>query len=686
MKRSLPRPRSLKRLILAVALLLLLAAPAASLAAGGVQFDPLEVFQGRVGNIGFALPGMPLVIHEADVKDFWTDSTQLNGNCGIDGCEYQLHIADISPLIDTKNKENPDAAEGENQMAALLDYASFYIRYYDGAIEDVRSDPEQGLLTFRYSYPDSPGVSYSSKCYLANSTAVCLMAEECEHNEKALSLLKPMTQEERQAYLARTPDIIDFMGISMLFPYSPYVFTDDQGVTMAFCFAKDYTRIIAQYLPVSMDMELDEETMEKLAKRLAGTLGEEDINILDGVLAGNEELRQYDFTFQSSLGNGEYLQEKWDGRVYASESGIWYLLASDGEIAQQLMKSCDLSAETPERSYSGLWVEAEAIQARERDPEPAPSSLRPFLKDLRNLLESGEYHEIISADDLQLGNAFWSDGRWTRTLTIGSPELFAVLVMSSEEKNAVVNEIHIICGEEIDYRYGSYFSACCAKAAEGTAEDGTLDGFVHNAEPDLTFAWTGKRYRADNAYVDRSDFHYYRMTVTANAPADVRPVTGEWVFGQLTDSGAMTIQEFCDGWEQINQTLYANMFPLTAGETMQADDGQELHMLMFGDSSVITLVCNPDGLERISGINIMNFEEFPPQTFLGGLLSLAVITRMPMDELVRMTLMLQEYPLWEDLNNMDPVAGWNGKALVLSDDEYNGQYIPIGYIVSFPEE
>lgn len=672
--------------ILAVVLLFLFGIPVVSAAEDEILYNPLDVYQGRVDNIAFALPGIPWVVHEVDFPDYWKDSTQMNGTCTVDGCEYQLHIADISPRIEVKKAENPKAADSENEMAALLDYASFYIVYYDGTVEDVQSIPEEGLLTFRYTYPDTPGATYSAKCYLTGSTAVCLMAEDCEHGNQALSRLKPMTQEERQAYLARTPDLLDFMGISMLFPCEPYVYTDDQNITTALCFAKDYTRIVARYIPVSISMEMDEESMRLLAGRAAGLLGEEDAAIQNGVLSGNEELWQYDFSFQTSLGHGDICPEQWDGRVFAGENGIWYLLASDGDIARELMKSCDLSADVPERSYSGLWVKAEAVQAKERDPEPAPSTLRQFARDLVSLLNNGEYSDIISSEDLQIGNALWVDGQWTRTLAIGSSELFAVLIMSSEEKNASINEIHIICGENIDYRYGSWFSACCAKAAEGKAKDTVLDQYVDKAEPDLSFTWTGKRYHANNAYVDRSEFHYYLMTVTANVPAESHPVTGDWVRGALADSDVMTVQEFCDGWEQINQTLSANMFPLTVGETLTAEDGQELHILSYGDSSEIMLVCNPDGLEQISSIVVLNFEEFPPQTYLGGVFSLAVITRMPMDELVRMTMLLQEHPLWEDLYVMDPVVGWNGKALLLTDDVYDDQYLPLAYIVSFPEE
>ena len=132
------------------------------------------------------------------------------------------------------------------------------------------------------------------------------------------------------------------------------------------------------------------------------------------------------------------------------------------------------------------------------------------------------------------------------------------------------------------------------------------------------------------------------MTVAANALTKARQIAGEWIFGLTGDSEAMTVQEFCDGWDQINRTVYANMVPITDRMTVPREDGQEMHMLMFGDSSAVLLMCDADGQERISSIMVLNYEEFPPQVLLGGLISFAVVTRMPMDELIRVTLMLQE--------------------------------------------
>ena len=64
-------------------------------------YDPFEVYQGTVGNIAFAFPGIPLtVFHDADNEGVWTDSMQMWGNCAWDWSEYQLRSADIATLLE----------------------------------------------------------------------------------------------------------------------------------------------------------------------------------------------------------------------------------------------------------------------------------------------------------------------------------------------------------------------------------------------------------------------------------------------------------------------------------------------------------------------------------------------------------------------------------------------------------
>ena len=65
----------------------------------------------------------------------------------------------------------------------------------------------------------------------------------------------------------------------------------------------------------------------------------------------------------------------------------------------------------------------------------------------------------------------------------------------------------------------------------------------------------------------------------------------------------------------------------------------------------------------------------------GGLLALACVTGMPDEQFWLMLMMLGEYPDWEDLAQLDPIVGWNGKQLVLSEEEFEGKMIPAAYIL-----
>ncbi len=660
-------------------------------AEGPVQFDPLEVFRGRIGYIGFALTGMPWVAHEADLEDYWTESILMGGHCGLDGSEYQFRSADISPLIEKHKKDHPELGDAENERDALYDYMTFYIYYYDGETGQAVYDEEEGMISFHYTYPDSPGCTYSAKGYLRGTEAVILLIQDCDHSEKALSLLAPMTADERQALLvSQTAIHEDFMGIGMTFPTTPYIFTDDNGVTMAFCFTRDFDRVVAQYIPMGLTVSADgdelEDCMNTLAKQAAGSLCKNEPDIQNGIVSGSEELWQYDFSFETSLGYEPLSPEKWLGRVYTGEDGMWYLLANDSPAGRGYMDSCDLSGRTEEYTSSGMWIKAEIAKAKDRRPGNEPSTLRQFIKDFYNFLDKGVYRDIMSPDDIEIGGAVYADGRWTRTLTIGSSDLYAVLFLPSDDDNAAVNEIHVLCGEEIDYQYGSYFTAGCIKAAEGTDQDDALDRFTASTDPDVSFKWTGKRYQAECSYVDRSDFHYYLMTVRAAIPETGLPMSEDWSLDSLSETDPMTVQAFFDGWERINQ-LYAGNFPLEiVDEAAKGADGTEMYSAVFGDSTYIMLVCKDDGKHVIDRIHVFNFEQFPPQTYLGGMVSLAVISRMPTDQFVRTLMMLNEYPLWDDLLNMYPVTAWNGKMLLLDDEEYEGMYIPVAMIATFQKE
>ncbi len=65
-------------------------------------------------------------------------------------------------------------------------------------------------------------------------------------------------------------------------------------------------------------------------------------------------------------------------------------------------------------------------------------------------------------------------------------------------------------------------------------------------------------------------------------------------------------------------------------------------------------------------------------------MSLAAVTDMPDDQFMLITAMLQEYPTWQDLTGLLPIAGWGGKLLTVTDIDTDGDIIPAAYILDMP--
>ena len=109
---------------------------------------------------------------------------------------------------------------------------------------------------------------------------------------------------------------------------------------------------------------------------------------------------------------------------------------------------------------------------------------------------------------------------------------------------------------------------------------------------------------------------------------------------------------------------------------MIAADLSYVHILAFGDNTVVLLTTeSADDNAGIIKAQVYSMTGNAPETYLGGLMSLVALTDMPDDQHVLMTLIMQEHPLWQDLCEMLPIAGWNGKLLVVcehgsEEDEY----------------
>ena len=658
-------------------------------------YDPFEVYRGTAGSFTFALPGLPTaVVHEFDMINLWQDGIQMWGECGNDGSEYQLRAADIQQGIEYFTGLNPKDSREKNNWRALYAFSSYYIDYQGGTAGTPVINAEDQSMIFHYTYPDAPGSTYTAKCLLDGSYAVCLLMEDCDHQERAFSELRQLTEEETEGLKNSQPYLLDFNGIPMTFPKEPTFLNVDNG-SSAICFAEDYTRIIAQYVPIGLTLNMDQEeaadSLKMLAEKAMDIVGGGTVE--SGTASGDADLWKYEYTaLLDSPYNTTFREEfLWIGRVYVGDSGIWYLMCNDTEtgrawlnsageasgkyLAEDLNSAGETSLDLP---WSYLSIELNALLAEERTDDGAPATLRQLMRGITEIQKDESFGGLF--DDVQIGDALFSNGQWVRTAVIAY-DAFALLFMSSEEETAVINEIHIIVNDEYDTEALGILSAGFAQAAEG--EDyPELAAIRQGNSSRLPENWEGKRYRTKESHEAKGgSFDYWLLTMKAVYPETVQHIP-EWTEEIAFDVPEKSVSDFRADWNRMDSNWYGGQFPLQTLDPQQADDGKFVHFFIFGDQTCIALTTDSEeenGL--ISKLQIYNLNDFPAQTFLGGLMALAIMTDMPEDEFIRMTLMLQEYPMWNDLLALDPVAGWKGKMLVLTGDEYNDQYVPNAYIL-----
>ena len=653
-----------------------------------VEFDPLTVFTGLIGDTYFALPGMPVRVQDADYEGYWTDSWQLWGTCGKDGAEFQLRTADIGLWIAGYQEKYPENSPEDMEIQAVFSYAAMMLRLMGGSVSNPYVTKKDGIRIqgFDYTYEDSPGHQYTAVCLLDGSRAVCLLAECCEHTEQAQALLRPATEEQKAAFAERQPETVDFFGLSLTFPYAPQA-VETEKASMALCFTADGTNIKADYVPVGLTMDGAgrEEIllgMEKLAERASASVG--GTGVLGGVLSGGgDSAWQYEFTTVVDYGYGEDFGQKWLGRGYAGEAGIWYVMAADTEAGRAFMDSATFGLQEA-LDDTGLLLDGLAAPAGERAEDDDPASLPQFAQAMADLIRSGACGSFLSIDDVRIGEALYSDDRWVRTLSLGFHELYALLLLSSQEEGAFVNVIHVIGSEKTDFEQFAAFAACCAAAAEGAEADFS----ALRADREKDFQWRGARYQAQDSFEERGgSFNYHLCTIQARAPKKMAGQPEDWD-GSLTFADpSVTVRQFEARWEKLNQRLFSGAFSLAASEPMENDKGEIIHIFHFGENTFVLLTANgADADAPILKARACNLNEYPPQAYLGGLMALAALTDMPEDQFVYMTMMLEEYPLWQDLTGMWPVVGWRGKFLFLADDDMDGQLVPLALLVDTPKE
>ena len=464
--------RKLSAILLTAVLMSLCLVPASGEAIEDSYAQAMSLFSGVYGGIAFQLPGAVELYEEGDMEDGWTGSRQLIGTCAGDGAEFQLHAADISPMIAYFKTGHPDDPEDQLRLNALMNYGMFIPNRYGVEVSDIKphGSRETGNLwaDIRFTYKDTPEVPYTGRFLLAGTQAVCLVIESCEHTDSILNALRFVTAEERDALLTEKsqPVYAPLRGLEMTFPAAPIYLSGDDSVERLACFSADWTFIQVQFQPVGLALnvtgdDLKDSLLTIAKERMLPPYKTKDV--LEPVMTQPApHTARLDFAFVNQQTMGEYGQ-RMRGSLYAGEYGVWYIYAADTETGRAFMNSLRLEDEAAEPSAAPAVLPAEGA-----------STLPAFRTALENLM-----NQSALGFSYKPGNFYWSDavfsgGDWMRAVfSRDSQSLGAALIrLDSSASDAAIREIRMLLrsGEETDKEDWLAFSRLCSLALRGDDE------------------------------------------------------------------------------------------------------------------------------------------------------------------------------------------------------------------------
>ena len=651
------------------------------------KYASFDCWQARNGNVVFALPGIPKAcLHEGDMDTYWKDSSVVWGTCVHDGMEYQLRRADIGPWIEDLEKLYPEEDPAQLRFHALYGYASMQITSHEGSTGQPAVNPETEMMLFSYTYPDTPGVDYAAKAYLDGTQATVLYMGQCEHLEEAQRRFTKLTAEEAAARTEDNPYWLYFHGKPVTFPRTPCIY-EKNGCADVFCLADDLTRIIASYVnvglvlrgddPAEMEQILRQDAQDRIDSIIGGT-------ILEGSVSGDESEWRYDFTFMQSNSLNETYPDtfRWRGVTFIGENGVWTLACNDTETGRAFIGSLgEINDSTISPRYR---LTNSTLEAQPRKQDGAPATLGQFVKDLTALLRANEDSEYFDEEFVNIGNAVQRDGKWVCPVMFQAMDIMALLQLSSDGEDAAVNEIRVLVGGDYEEAVADILTSLCIEAAEGKTDQVLKQLRKEGKRKDGgNFRWKGERYEAEKR-LPSGGTPFYRMTVRALNPAEQKPVPEAPDGSNLFAKPAGSVKQFRDRWYWLNWNVFSGQYTLyhMDGDTMEAEDGTVSFVSSFGNKCAVGLSAEFGDLKAgVVRAKVFGLNGDAEEVCMGGLLAMACVTGMPDEQFWLTLMMLSEYPDLEDLAQMDPVAGWNGKRLVLSEEEFDGRMIPTAYIL-----
>ncbi len=639
----------------------------------------MALFKGEKDGVAFALPGFAERLQDEDRPGYWKDSVQLAGSCAEDGAEFQLRTADISDWLKSYRAVNPDAKARDVMAQVLYRYSTLMLSAFGASTAHIKAKAvgEDGLiLTYDYTYPDTPGVQYHAKCVLSAGKAYCLTMEDCGHFESVRDALR-MTEEAA----AVGDEKVDIAGLTAVFPHAPLVRKEDDYTVLA-AFSGDWSYLSVQYVPARVTLpEEENERWRQLLKVAAD-------KVIPAV-GGSEVLSPrlfslgdgYMLSFASVLTErlGEYGQ-RWLLRLYITSGGLWYVYAADTEDGAAFMSRLHMDNEAAvEITPASAVADAEVAV----DTQTAPVSYREFRQRMEALFASRAYGTAF--DGGYWSEPFFSDGHWVRVLfSTGSVEHpYLIVYTDGPEDDAQVTEARAL-GSDPACAYGdvAIMASCAAESLAGESVHPVLRTRLatRRSGDAPEEAYGGYRWVQSYYSSPYTAEKHHLIAVSALEPPDNREAPTVPDEGELPDitGSAMTLTALAERINRYSQEYFDGMFDAS----LYQDPDTGAWVAVVGDSVMVRpTLSNESPDAAILQVWIADVQEQAPYAMAVTLIVYAAMTDLSEDEYMALNLRLTEYPFWDDLAGMQPLAAKNGVMALLSDDETeDGRALFMGWV------
>lgn len=638
----------------------------------------LDFYTASVGRVTFSLPGMTVRYADADMGNMWTNSYQLFGHAQTDNAEFQLRTADIEPQFDYLKKEHPDWTDKEIRLQGLKNYATFWIGYQHGTVGPIHASTERGctVISFPFNYPDAKGVPYEGKAILDGNRAVALTIQMGEDGRAALDRMAVMAEDDAQQRQVRDVDL-RHVGISSLLP-KDFTYEGKSGADRFFCMDEDLTQIVLGRSPILLQLNgTDDENLNMMTDLAEKALPVVEGNrVIDPVLYRRGMLTQLDFTTVSAEPLGEEVGEHWLCRVCLNNGGIWYIFAADTETGRAFMQATVMDVGVNLFSVDSSDAAADQQEA---------AVYADFLKRFAALAHENPYGLALDVQQTYASEAFYAAGCWRRIIRCGE-SMHLSLDLTDSSENAQIQELRVVsmtaAGEDPAPLLLCAAEALTSQAAKAEtllplSKDGAFWGSYRLTQDAIEKEGFDRfcdlyRFRAEQELTMQHE-------TTEPAAEELPPI----IATVHTDVDTM-MNRMRRIHQQFGNESAADKH--TVSEFLGVDSDNEWVVVDDGTGDVLYALT--DGMEEdapIQRLKIKNMSQNPPVVLLSTIAALAAVSDMPADQMAAMMALVQEYPLWSDLEPLYPLFSWNGVVAYLTDAGTEDEPIPTGMLCGVAE-